>query len=204
MFGMAAMVDTIHDQDRMVRQAMETRLRQENIPWDWRCFDGGLVETLIAQSRLADVIVIGKPEAGRGGTVPPLDQRRCRHACAAPVLVVPTGQRASTSPAMRCWRGTARPRRRMRCAPACRCCATPAGAHRRSQRRHAGAAVDRGAVYLSRHGIASEVHEWPAKGRHVRWRCCTPSTELDAAYLVMGAYGHRRLRETVLGGVTRD
>jgi nucleotide-binding universal stress UspA family protein len=28
--------------------------------------------------------------------------------------------------------------------------------------------------------------------------------ELDAGYLVMGAYGHSRLRETVLGGVTRE
>jgi nucleotide-binding universal stress UspA family protein len=28
--------------------------------------------------------------------------------------------------------------------------------------------------------------------------------ELDADLLVMGAYGHSRLREMILGGVTRD
>jgi nucleotide-binding universal stress UspA family protein len=28
--------------------------------------------------------------------------------------------------------------------------------------------------------------------------------ELSASYIVMGAYGHSRLRETVLGGVTRE
>ena len=30
-----------------------------------------------------------------------------------------------------------------------------------------------------------------------------PSPSLIARYLVMGAYGHSRLREMVLGGVTR-
>jgi nucleotide-binding universal stress UspA family protein len=30
------------------------------------------------------------------------------------------------------------------------------------------------------------------------------AAELEAGCLVMGAYGHSRLRETVLGGVTRD
>ena len=30
------------------------------------------------------------------------------------------------------------------------------------------------------------------------------ASTLGAAYLVMGAYGHSRLRETVFGGATRD
>ena len=30
------------------------------------------------------------------------------------------------------------------------------------------------------------------------------SADLKAGYIVLGAYGHSRIRETVLGGVTHD
>jgi nucleotide-binding universal stress UspA family protein len=205
MFGMAAMVDTIHDQDRMVRQAMETRLRQENIPWDWRCFDGGLVETLIAQSRLADVIVIGKPEAGRGGTVPPTSiiGEIVMHA-GAPLLVVPPGQRRmiATGPAMLAWNGSAEAAHAMRAAvPLLRHAAAVHIVEVDDD--HPGKPASEAANYLERHGIHAEVHDWPAKGRHTSVALLHAITELDAAYLVMGAYGHSRLREMVLGSVTR-
>jgi nucleotide-binding universal stress UspA family protein len=48
------------------------------------------------------------------------------------------------------------------------------------------------------------VHDWPAKGRRTSVALLHAVAELDAGYLVMGAYGHSRLRETVLGGVTRE
>jgi nucleotide-binding universal stress UspA family protein len=67
-----------------------------------------------------------------------------------------------------------------------------------------GAPASEAATYLARHGIATEVHDWPAKGRRTSTALLHAVAELDARYLVMGAYGHSRLRETVLGGVTRD
>ena len=60
------------------------------------------------------------------------------------------------------------------------------------------------ATYLSRHGIKAELHEWPAKGRSVSDALLNAMSELDGCHLVMGAYGHSRLREFTLGGVTRE
>ena len=60
------------------------------------------------------------------------------------------------------------------------------------------------ARYLARHGIEAELHGWPAEGRSTAEALNTAADRLSAAYAVMGAYGHTRLREAVLGGATRD
>ena len=58
--------------------------------------------------------------------------------------------------------------------------------------------------YLARHGVASELHEWQRNGRRVADVLREAAAKLGASYIVMGAYGHSRIREAVLGGVTRD
>ena len=98
---------------------IEARLRQESIGWDWRCFDGPVVETLIAQSRLADVVVISQPTGARPGSAAPLSiiGDVVMHA-AAPLLVVPTGgtRLDATGAAMLAWNGSAEAAHAMRAA----------------------------------------------------------------------------------------
>lgn len=60
------------------------------------------------------------------------------------------------------------------------------------------------AVFLARHGIGSEITTHPLGGRSVSEVLCQRVTDCDADLLVMGAYGHSRFREYVLGGATRD
>jgi nucleotide-binding universal stress UspA family protein len=59
------------------------------------------------------------------------------------------------------------------------------------------------ADWLARHGVAASVHAVAAANEEATelWNV---AKELDAGLLVGGAYGHTRLREWVLGGVTRD
>jgi nucleotide-binding universal stress UspA family protein len=59
-------------------------------------------------------------------------------------------------------------------------------------------------LYLARHGLPSELHEWSCAGRSVADALRDAAATLKASYVVMGAYGHSRAREAVLGGVTRD
>jgi nucleotide-binding universal stress UspA family protein len=57
--------------------------------------------------------------------------------------------------------------------------------------------------YLSRHGIKAEVHiidGWTNTGAALRNEAVRTAADL----IVMGAYGHSRLREWMLGGATRD
>jgi nucleotide-binding universal stress UspA family protein len=57
--------------------------------------------------------------------------------------------------------------------------------------------------YLSRHGISSELHIIDAKGRNAEEELHRFAVNQGAGMLLIGAYGHSRLRETLLGGVTR-
>jgi nucleotide-binding universal stress UspA family protein len=57
---------------------------------------------------------------------------------------------------------------------------------------------------LSRHGIDIVLDKVDAKGRAIGAVLETHALSCKADLLVMGAYGHSRLREFVLGGATRD
>jgi nucleotide-binding universal stress UspA family protein len=125
--------------------------------------------------------------------------------CRAPVLMVPAGcQRlAAATNAVVAWNGSAEAAQALRLAlpllsevgqvHVVEVCEADGGLS-------SGEAV----TWLARKGVAAEQHEWPAKGRRVSVALLHAAAELGAGLLVMGAYGHSRLRETVLGGVTRD
>ena len=57
--------------------------------------------------------------------------------------------------------------------------------------------------YLVGHEIIAECVELKLKGHTVGEAICHAATAQKAAYVVMGAYGHSRFREAVLGGVSR-
>jgi nucleotide-binding universal stress UspA family protein len=57
--------------------------------------------------------------------------------------------------------------------------------------------------HLSRHGLNVEVKRIPADGIKVSDAILSHAADIDADFMVMGGYGHSRLREYVLGGATR-
>ncbi|PLU41275.1 universal stress protein [Sinorhizobium medicae] len=60
------------------------------------------------------------------------------------------------------------------------------------------------ATYLARHGIDVTVDALPSAGRTVAQVLQRHANDVAADMIVMGAYGHSRLRELVFGGVTRS
>ncbi|WP_164156320.1 universal stress protein [Sandarakinorhabdus rubra] len=205
LFGMAALIDTIHDSGKALRLDIERRLAGEGVPWDWRCFDGHVVETLIEQALLADVVVLSQPGAARRGRPPAAIVGDIVLYARCPVLMVPQGHRSCDldGPALVAWNGSVEAAHALRLV---------LPLLRRAQRVHLvevsddaiGAPASEAALWLSRHGIVADVHDWPAKGRRISVALLHAAAELGVTYMVMGAYGHSRLRETVLGGVTRE
>jgi len=57
---------------------------------------------------------------------------------------------------------------------------------------------------LARHDVAVSVDPLPSAGQNVAGRLLTHAADCGADLIVMGGYGHWRLRETLFGGVTRD
>ena len=205
-FGMAALLGTLHDQDRALRARIETRLAHQGVRWDWRCFDGQVAETLVDQSVLADVLILSQPTTGRRDGRPALNiVGDVALYTRAPVLMVPAGaaRLVLDGPVLVAWNGSPEAAHALRLA---------LPILQRASRVHVvevsddlpGVPATEAATWLSRQGIAADVHEWPAKGRRVSVALLHAAAELEAQAMVMGAYGHSRLRETVLGGVTRE
>lgn len=60
------------------------------------------------------------------------------------------------------------------------------------------------AVMLSRHGINCDIQVMSRGGAKISERLARHITETGSDMLVMGAYGHSRFREAILGGATRE
>jgi len=60
------------------------------------------------------------------------------------------------------------------------------------------------AASLSRQGVAVTVDQVPSSGQNVAQCIHAHAVDRGADLIVMGGYGHWRLRETLFGGVTRD
>lgn len=60
------------------------------------------------------------------------------------------------------------------------------------------------ATMLARHDVAVEVAALPRPSGSVASALAQRAREIGAGLLVMGAYGHSRFRESIIGGVTRD
>lgn len=60
------------------------------------------------------------------------------------------------------------------------------------------------AEWLSHHGCSVTVSQFPSGGRDVAQCIHDRASEFGADLVVMGAYGHARLIQTVLGGTTRS
>ena len=66
-----------------------------------------------------------------------------------------------------------------------------------------GPSAQKLASYLALHSVAAEVVEFSSVDRSVGAGLLAAATEYGADLLVMGAYSHSRLRQLILGGVTR-
>ena len=60
------------------------------------------------------------------------------------------------------------------------------------------------ATYLARFGVKVTVDRVPSQGRTAAATLRQHAIDISADLLVMGAYGHSRLRERIFGGVTRS
>jgi nucleotide-binding universal stress UspA family protein len=58
------------------------------------------------------------------------------------------------------------------------------------------------AAYLGRHGIVTTVHRLPKEGRDVAEILRRTAIDLQAELVVMGGFGHSRLRQRIFGGTT--
>ena len=192
-------IESFEETVRAQRAAWEPKLGGEMVSWDWRVRTGSKVMELLGEAQLVDVIVIGIGDEAPGMSV----AGRLIVQSHVPLLAVPgdASQFDPSGPIMIAWNGAPEAANAVRHGLAL--IKSAASVHIVTVAGQASglpaADVD---AYLSRHGIHAEVHERRAEPS-VEDALMAAAREIGASCIVMGGYGHTRMRELVFGGVTR-
>jgi len=205
MSSIGPLYEIIQQENVDFRTQLEARLTAAGVAWDWHYLEGGNADTIVRESRLVDVVVLSLGEFHHGESVRPfaLAADVALHV-RGPVLAVPLMQETfdPNGTAMIAWNGSAECAHAMRAAipmlhkaKAVKIFTTGAEAM------WLGAAD--AARFLARHGITADVYTNGDDEQPAKLAILQAAEALAAAYIVMGAYGHSRFREAVLGGVTR-
>jgi nucleotide-binding universal stress UspA family protein len=186
------------------RARVEARLTTERIEWDWSIYDDGVAASIVSRSRLADLIVLSQSDHSGSKSVNPLPLVAdvSIHA-RTPVLAVPIAGTAfnPAGTAMIAWNGSPEAANAVRAAlPLLKMASAVQVISFDEDQSFPMADVRR---YLAAHGVTAGCNDHKLNGKTVGEALCHISSTLPAAYIVMGAYGHTRLREAVLGGVSR-
>jgi nucleotide-binding universal stress UspA family protein len=181
------------DADDAFAEALHKRLMQEDVPYDIMRAEDEPTDAIAEAGRLADVVVLSRALAFVGEVV---------LGGGTPVLVVPAG--GAVAPFARvcvAWDGGDEAAAAIRAALPVLAQAGQVHVLNVADRTESFPVCD-AVKYLARHDVKAEVVEIERHGT-VEQALREGVAELEADLLVMGAYGHSRLREFLLGGVTR-
>lgn len=180
------------------------RLATEDIAWDWVEATGRLGACIEDEAGLADVIIMSR-DADR--LFEPNLQRVTEDVVLRrnqPVVAVPgdcTGIDWNGR-ALVAWDGSEPAMAALRGATPMLALAADVELFEIDDRL-AGSSAEDAARYLSRHGVPSTIERVHSLHRATPGLIEDRADTTGAAYVVMGAYGHNRVRELFLGGVTR-
>jgi nucleotide-binding universal stress UspA family protein len=191
-----------------MRGRFEETLARVGVAGDWRVVEGLTAELVARNGLTADLLVLGQPDPDDGAPHATAVLEAALFSSGRPVLVVPyaghftqIGRRALIA-----WNGRREASRAVHDAlplltGAERAVVLTVGSDAPDPGADASAEIVR---HLVRHGVpASGVHEIAAD-LDVASILLNRAADSGADLLVMGAYGHSRLREFVLGGATRS
>lgn len=198
-FGGAAIsataISEARELDEKFARELDARLAPQDVAFDVTIEDQGRVEAAAAAARFADVLVATLEDPALEEVV--LSLR-------SPVLAVPRGTAMLVfdGPALVAWDGGHESANALRAALPL--LAMAGSVHLLTVREKDGTfPASDAACYLSRHGIHAEVHEKERNGS-IGFTIEECAREVGARLIVMGLFGHSRLRELLMGGVSRE
>lgn len=191
----AGAINAARDADRELGERLKARLAPQDVPFDLDMEDTGRIEALAAAARFADVIVTGLDD-------PTIEEVSLGVRC--PVLAIPENSPMTSfdGPVLIAWDGGHEAANAMRASLPLLHLANQVHVLTVAEKSADFPASD-ALCYLSRHGIHAELHEVEPNGS-ISATIEQTAKLLGAGLIVMGVYGHSRLRELLLGGVSRD
>jgi nucleotide-binding universal stress UspA family protein len=177
------------------------------LSFDVRVVDEPSVEAVMRHGRTSDLIVVGQGDDADAMTADNLPAQAVLHA-GRPVLVVPRARpgRAPEGKVLVAWDGTRESAMALRDSLpllAHASSVTLVTLHQSDETGEDGTVlIPQTMAWLQRHGIQA-MAERIATSVSFAEALLSCAAQMDVDLIVMGGYGHTRLRELVLGGVTR-
>ena len=186
------------------RAAMQSRA----IEVEWRCAEDFPTRFIVRQARACDIIVAG--ETARGALADPfvqVDPSDLVMQVGRPLLVVPeTCDWLDLRSVLVAWKDTAEARRAISDALPLLCKSPEVTiaeiAEAETDRAAASLRIADVAAWLLRHGVRAS-QQVPGQCGNAAEQLDRIASDVGAGVVIAGAYGHSRLSEWMLGGVTR-
>jgi nucleotide-binding universal stress UspA family protein len=175
---------------------------------EWRVADGYVDDIVVVQARYADLVVVGQAEPDSPPMATPSDLAEdVTMASERPVLIVPHIGLAKPpgKTVMLCWNDSREATRAATAALPLLKAAEKTIVLIIDPRSGAGRAEPGANVaqWLARHGVKVTVQRDTAADSDVGGVILSRAADHDVDLIVMGIYGHSRMRERVLGGASR-
>lgn len=203
--AVAQMAEQAEQLAKSIQAKMEARLAHEDVPWDWHNLYGDPAQCLAQQSRLADLTILSLSgeKLGRRGPLPLIGDVTI--SSTTPVLALPVDSLTFNpgGTVLIGWNGSDEAARAVRQSVRLLSMAGRVMVLTLGEEAEWGPCTQDVATYLSRYDIRVEM-QTGAMGDDVALSLLAAASQVEAAYVVMGAYGHSRAREFLLGGATRS
>ena len=199
---------TMRAEEAMATAAFRDAVGNQGISSEWRVADGYVDEILAAEARVADLVIVGQAEPNSPPTATPDDLAEdIAMAAECPVLIVPYigAAKPPGKTVMLCWNDSREAKHAAvgalpLLAAADKVIVLIIDPKASRGREEPGADV---AVWLARHGVKVTVQRDSAADSDVGGVILSRAADHDIDLIVMGIYGHSRMRERVLGGASR-
>lgn len=211
----AAVMAELMDQQRRIALAEAARVaarvseifRREQLRGGWLQVEGFTPEQVMVHARHADLAMLSQPQTNGRQSEEWRLLEMVLFGAGRPLLLVPQmGRFPGTSERILLgWNASREAARALHDALpllARAASVTVYTASVRGRGRHELPSTDI-AAHLARHGLQVEVEQGPDEGLPPGEMLLARAMEIGADLLVVGGYGHSRLRETMFGGVTR-
>jgi nucleotide-binding universal stress UspA family protein len=186
-------------------------MKGDKIFSEWRVV-GGYIDEAVSQAALgADLVILGQADPDDTGSATPADlAEQVALRGGRPVLVLPYigVPKPPGGRAMICWNNSREAARAVtgalpllaKAAKVEMLIVDPQKATDEDRARNSGKDI---AAWLGRHGVKAEIVRDMAPASEVGGRILSRAADHDIDLIVMGIYGHSRVREMVLGGASR-
>jgi Universal stress protein family len=206
-FVMNDIMKALEDHETKMRTKIEAHLGREDVSWSYEQTTADPTYALVSHGALADLIVLGRSRLSKTAAYPAMAMfGDILKASRTPILIQPEGDKIfdPVGTAIVAWNGSFEAANSMRAALPLLKLASAVHIVSICEDRDLDFPALDASEFLSRHDISSELISETKVSRSVAEKLVAVAQARDAAYLVMGGYGHGRAREYWFGGVTRS